>query len=84
MPRAARRAVPPPARARARALVQILCHLRNYTEPVFQRYIIRLVFMVPVYAAGSWFSLRYRAAAIYFDTLRDWCGLRGVAEGGLH
>jgi hypothetical protein len=38
-----------------------------------QRYIIRLIFMVPVYAIGSWFSLKYRDAAIYFDTLRDWC-----------
>ncbi|GBF91303.1 hypothetical protein Rsub_03623 [Raphidocelis subcapitata] len=53
------------------AIFQIMCHLRNYTEPVFQRYIIRLIFMVPVYAVGSWFSLKYRAAAIYFDTIRD-------------
>lgn len=37
-----------------------------------QRYIIRLIFMVPVYAVGSWFSLKYRASAIYFDTVRDW------------
>lgn len=37
-----------------------------------QRYIIRLIFMVPVYAVGSWFSLKYRGAAIYFDTVRDW------------
>ncbi|KIZ05721.1 Transmembrane protein [Monoraphidium neglectum] len=53
------------------SVVQILCHLRNYTEPLFQRYIIRLIFMVPVYALGSWFSLRYRHSAIYFDTVRD-------------
>ena len=37
-----------------------------------QRYIIRLIFMVPVYALGSWFSLKYRDSAIYFDTVRDW------------
>lgn len=42
--------------------------------PPAQRYIIRLIFMVPVYATGSWFSLKYRDAAIYFDTIRDWCG----------
>ena len=41
-------------------------------RPPAQRYIIRLIFMVPVYAVGSWFSLKYRDAAIYFDTLRDW------------
>jgi len=41
-------------------------------DPHKQRYIIRLIFMVPVYAIGSWFSLKYRDAAIYFDTVRDW------------
>ena len=38
-----------------------------------QRYVIRLIFMVPVYAIGSFFSLLWRDAAIYFDTIRDWC-----------
>eukprot|EP00775_Hariotina_reticulata_P011616 gene11616-11760_t len=51
--------------------MQIACHLRNYTEPVFQRYIIRIIFMVPVYAIGSFFSLRWPHGAIYFDTIRD-------------
>lgn len=39
---------------------------------VVQRYIIRIIFMVPVYAIGSFCSLQWRAGAIYFDTLRDW------------
>jgi hypothetical protein len=39
---------------------------------LLQRYIIRLIFMVPVYAICSWCSLRWREAAIYYDTLRDW------------
>jgi hypothetical protein len=37
-----------------------------------QRYIIRIIFMVPVYATGSFCSLQWRHGAIYFDTLRDW------------
>lgn len=45
-----------------------------------QRYIIRLIFMVPVYAIGSYLSLLWRHGAIYFDTIRDWCG--GVDAGG--
>lgn len=49
----------------------IICHLRNYTEPVFQRYIVRIVFMVPFYGVSSFFSLLYRQSSIYFDTLRD-------------
>lgn len=39
-----------------------------------QRYIIRIIFMVPVYAVGSFASLKWREGAIYFDTLRDWWG----------
>ena len=27
---------------------QIVMHLRNYTEPTYQRYIVRIIFMVPV------------------------------------
>ncbi|MEW5311484.1 MAG: hypothetical protein WDW38_003194 [Sanguina aurantia] len=46
-------------------------HLRNYTEPVFQRYIIRILFMVPFYCLCSLGSLHYRASSIYFDTPRD-------------
>ena len=35
--------------------------------------------MVPVYAIGSFFSLLWRDAAIYFDTIRDWCVFMRVA-----
>jgi hypothetical protein len=38
-----------------------------------QRYIVRIIFMVPSYAIASWCSLMYRDSAIYFDTIRDWC-----------
>jgi hypothetical protein len=31
------------------AIFHIIQHLRHYTEPMFQRYIIRIIFMVPVY-----------------------------------
>jgi hypothetical protein len=30
------------------ALVHIYNHLRNYTEPTYQRYTVRIIFMVPV------------------------------------
>eukprot|EP00898_Chlorokybus_atmophyticus_P000981 jgi/Chlat1/1884/Chrsp145S02204 len=53
------------------SLYHIYGHLRNYTEPVYQRFIVRIIFMVPVYAISSWFSLVFRHEAIYFDTIRD-------------
>lgn len=33
----------------------ITMHLRNYTEPTYQRYIVRIIFMVPVSAPGSFY-----------------------------
>eukprot|EP00232_Nephroselmis_pyriformis_P031295 CAMPEP_0182855026 /NCGR_PEP_ID=MMETSP0034_2-20130328/1600_1 /TAXON_ID=156128 /ORGANISM="Nephroselmis pyriformis, Strain CCMP717" /LENGTH=348 /DNA_ID=CAMNT_0024985927 /DNA_START=92 /DNA_END=1135 /DNA_ORIENTATION=+ len=53
------------------AMVQIVNHLRHYTEPTFQRYIVRIIFMVPVYSMVSFFSFLYVDNAIWFDTIRD-------------
>ncbi|XP_058425409.1 transmembrane protein 184A isoform X2 [Diceros bicornis minor] len=53
---------------------QIYLHLRSYTVPNEQRYIIRLLFIVPVYAFDSWLSLLLLGAHqhyIYFDSVRD-------------
>ena len=41
--------------ASALAVFQIFKHLQYYTEPQFQRYIIRIIFMVPVYSLVSFF-----------------------------
>lgn len=51
--------------------MQIVQHLRNYTEPMFQRYIIRIIFLVPVYAICSFASLVAEDASIYIATARD-------------
>lgn len=37
-----------------------------------QRYIVRIIFMVPVYSVMSFFSLLFENASVYFDTVRDW------------
>ncbi|KAL8609176.1 hypothetical protein ACOMHN_062417 [Nucella lapillus] len=49
----------------------ILQHLVYYTQPDLQRHIVRVLWMVPVYALNAWFALRFPAAAIYLDTLRE-------------
>ncbi|KAH7351977.1 hypothetical protein KP509_19G023500 [Ceratopteris richardii] len=53
------------------ALWHIYMHLTNYTEPTYQRYTVRIVFMVPVYAMMSFFSLIMREKSIYFSSIRD-------------
>ncbi|GAB1601728.1 transmembrane protein 184C-like [Argonauta hians] len=49
----------------------ILQHLIHYTQSHLQRHIIRILWMVPVYALNAWFALRFPHAAIYLDTLRE-------------
>ncbi|XP_070957791.1 transmembrane protein 184B-like isoform X2 [Oncorhynchus clarkii lewisi] len=53
---------------------QIYTHLRSYTVPNEQRYIIRILFIVPIYAFDSWLSLLFISNDqyyVYFDSVRD-------------
>jgi hypothetical protein len=55
----------------ALAIFHIYRHLLNYTEPTYQRYIVRIIFMVPVYAFMSFLSLVLPKSSIYFDSIRE-------------
>ncbi|XP_050224153.1 uncharacterized protein LOC126673882 [Mercurialis annua] len=55
----------------ALAVFHIYRHLLNYTEPTYQRYIVRIIFMVPVYASMSFLSLVLPASSIYFNSIRE-------------
>lgn len=46
-------------------------HLTHWYMPDVQKYVVRILWMVPLYAIQSWLSLRFRNARIYIDTLRD-------------
>ncbi|XP_062263298.1 transmembrane protein 184A [Platichthys flesus] len=53
---------------------QIFMHLRSYTVPNEQRYIIRILLIVPVYSFDSWLSLLFisnNQYYVYFDSIRD-------------
>lgn len=53
---------------------QIYHHLRWYTNPQEQRWIVRILFIVPIYATYSWISLMFfnsDSVYIYFFTVRD-------------
>lgn len=54
--------------------LQIYQHLRWYTNPQEQRWIVRILFIVPIYATYSWISLLFFNSDnvyIYFFTVRD-------------
>ena len=38
-----------------------------------QRYIVRIIFMVPLYALMSFLSLLMEQYSVYFSSIRDWC-----------
>ena len=57
--------------ALAVSVFQIGEHLCFYTEPLFQRFIVRIIFMVPVYAVLAFCSLNDWRNSLYFDTVRD-------------
>jgi len=46
-------------------------HMRNYTIPELQKYIVRILVMVPIYSIDSWLSLRFVKLSLYFDVIRD-------------
>ncbi|CAF0872754.1 unnamed protein product [Adineta steineri] len=53
---------------------QIFLHLSHYTVPSEQKWIIRLLFIVPIYAFVSWLSLimfRNDYYYVYFHAVRD-------------
>ncbi|XP_010551749.1 PREDICTED: transmembrane protein 184A-like [Tarenaya hassleriana] len=53
------------------ALLHIYRHLLNYTEPTYQRFVVRIIFMVPVYALMSFLSLVLPRSSIYFNSIRE-------------
>ncbi|KAM3542307.1 hypothetical protein ARSEF1564_004755 [Beauveria bassiana] len=46
-------------------------HALHYTKPREQRYIIRILFMVPVYAVSSFLQIQWYRHAIYFQVISD-------------
>ncbi|KZS09946.1 transmembrane protein 184C [Daphnia magna] len=53
------------------SLWDITQHLVHYNKPHMQKYIIRILWMVPIYALNAWVGLSFPAYAIYLDTCRE-------------
>lgn len=46
-------------------------HLRHFNNPVLQKQIVRILWMIPIYAITSWLALRFKDINIYLDTVRE-------------
>ncbi|KAK6537617.1 hypothetical protein TWF694_011928 [Orbilia ellipsospora] len=53
------------------SIVSIWFQLKNYRKPLLQRYVVRILLMVPIYAITSWLSLKSLTAAFFLDPIRD-------------
>jgi len=49
----------------------IFGHLSHYYQPEVQCFVVRILWMVPIYSIGSWFSLRFHEQSLYIETFRD-------------
>ncbi|XP_046394537.1 transmembrane protein 184C [Ischnura elegans] len=49
----------------------IIQHLVHYTKPYLQKHIIRILWMVPIYALNAWLGLAFPVVSIYLDSLRE-------------
>jgi len=49
----------------------VYLHLTHWYMPEVQKYVVRILWMVPIYAVQSWLSLRFHQARIYIDSVRD-------------
>jgi hypothetical protein len=44
---------------------------KNYRKPLLQRYVVRILLMVPIYSISSWTSMISLRAASFVDPIRD-------------
>lgn len=53
------------------SVYQIYMHLTHFVMPDPQKYVVRILFMVPFYSVQSYLSLLFFRERLYTDTLRD-------------
>ncbi|KAK9754869.1 Organic solute transporter Ostalpha [Popillia japonica] len=53
------------------SLWEIILHVIHYTQPKLQKHIIRILWMVPIYAGNAWLGLTYPKNSIYVDCARE-------------
>ncbi|KAJ3659490.1 hypothetical protein Zmor_011177 [Zophobas morio] len=53
------------------SLWEIIQHVIHYRQPKLQKHIIRILWMVPIYAINAWLGLIYPKESVYVDSLRE-------------
>lgn len=63
--------LPPDAHADQWPRSSIWLQAKNYRKPLLQRYVIRILLMVPIYSIASWTSMVSLTTAAFLDPIRD-------------
>eukprot|EP00573_Skeletonema_grethae_P013505 CAMPEP_0201694126 /NCGR_PEP_ID=MMETSP0578-20130828/6492_1 /ASSEMBLY_ACC=CAM_ASM_000663 /TAXON_ID=267565 /ORGANISM="Skeletonema grethea, Strain CCMP 1804" /LENGTH=502 /DNA_ID=CAMNT_0048179759 /DNA_START=201 /DNA_END=1706 /DNA_ORIENTATION=+ len=53
------------------SVLGIVQHLVNWYMPQVQKFVVRILFMVPIFSIQSWFSLFFLSAAPYLTAVRE-------------
>ncbi|EFW14884.1 DUF300 domain-containing protein [Coccidioides posadasii str. Silveira] len=53
------------------SIVSIWLQLKNYRKPLLQRYVVRILLMVPIYSVSSWTSIISLQASSWTAPIRD-------------
>uniref|UniRef100_A0A1A9WHJ7 Transmembrane protein 184C n=1 Tax=Glossina brevipalpis TaxID=37001 RepID=A0A1A9WHJ7_9MUSC len=53
------------------SIFHIIQHVIHFTKPILQKHIIRILWMVPIYALNAWLGLLFPKHSIYVDSLRE-------------
>jgi len=61
----------PPSNHSMMSVLQIFQHLRYYSVPEQQLWIVRILFIVPIYGFCSWLGLLLPDYSVYFDAVRS-------------
>ncbi|KAF7548836.1 hypothetical protein G7046_g8534 [Stylonectria norvegica] len=53
------------------SVFSVVLQAKNYRKPLLQRYVVRILIMVPIYSIASWTSMISLRAAAFLDPVRD-------------
>ncbi|KAL2171992.1 hypothetical protein VTG60DRAFT_729 [Thermothelomyces hinnuleus] len=53
------------------SIVSIWLQTKNYRKPLLQRYVVRILLMIPIYSVASWASMVSQTAADVLSPIRD-------------
>lgn len=53
------------------SLWEVVKHFHHFHKPYLQKYIIRIIWMIPIYSINAWLALKFSSLTIYFDTIRE-------------